>query len=108
MMLTEKMRYTHSQHNMPHMHAHTAHTHIVSLYMQLKQLLSNELPYEEDWEDGSINNSILESVDDSSTVHSDNTSPAPSINTEALNKVCSIRKIYLRQHQVGTANFYFL
>ena len=59
--------------------------------MQLKQLLSNELPYEEDWEDGSINNSILESAGDSSTVHSNNTSPATSITTEALNKVCIIR-----------------
>ena len=78
---------THARHNT---HTHTTHTHIVSSYMQLKQLLSNELPYEEDWEDGSINNSILESVDDSSTVHSNDTSPAPSINTEALNKVCSI------------------
>ena len=56
--------------------------------MQLKQLLSNELPYEEDWDDGSISNSILESADDSSsTVHSNDTSPATSISTEALDKV---------------------
>lgn len=57
--------------------------------MQLKQLLSNELPYEEDWEDGSvISNTTLESTNDSSTVHSIDTSPATSISTEALSKVC--------------------
>lgn len=55
--------------------------------VQLKQLLSDELPYEEDWDDGSISNSVLESADDSSTVHSNDTSPATSISTESLNKV---------------------
>jgi len=54
--------------------------------MQLKQLLSTELPYEADWEDGSISNSILESAD-SSTIDSNDISPATSINTEAFNKV---------------------
>ena len=59
--------------------------------MQLKQLLSSELPYEEDWdqEDESVNsNSTLESADDSST-DSNVTSPT-TLSTESLNQVCSI------------------
>lgn len=95
------------------MYAHTrmhGDTHTCVLFrcyvnIQLKQLLSNELPYEEDWEDGSINNSILESVDDSSTVHSNDTSPAPSINTEAFNKVCIIHKKHKFPFILCTAKF---
>ena len=63
-----------------------------NIVMQLKQLLSSELPYEEDWdqEDESVNsNSTLESVDDSPTVHSNVTSPT-TLSTESLNQVCSI------------------
>ena len=61
-----------------------------NIVMQLKQLLSSELPYEEDWEDESVNsNSTLESADDSSTVHSNETSPT-TLSTESLNQVCSV------------------
>lgn len=72
--------------------------------MQLKQLLSSELPYEEDWEDESIiSNGTPESTDYSSTVHSNETSPATSLSAESLNKVCNAYYIL----SMGFSHFWY-